>query len=93
MDNEDGEEEIVINKKWITIKAVMFLILSTTMAAASAEPLVDAVHNFSQATNIPSFFISFIAMPLATNASEAVSAIISACSKKHKASSLTFSEV
>jgi len=93
IDHEDGEEEIVINKKWITIKAVLFLIIGAVMAAAFADPLVDTVHNFSQATSIPSFFISFIAMPLATNSSEAVSAIIFASRKKQKTSSLTFSEV
>jgi Ca2+/H+ antiporter len=93
IDHEEGEEEIVINKKWISIKAVLFLILGTVLAAASADPLVDTVHNFSQATKIPSFFISFIAMPLATNSSEAVSAIIFASRKKQKTSSLTFSEV
>jgi Ca2+/Na+ antiporter len=93
IDHEEGEEEIVINKKWTTIKAVLFLIVGAIMAAAFADPLVDTVHNFSQATNIPSFFISFIAMPLATNSSEAVSAIIFARRKKQKTSSLTFSEI
>ncbi|KAF3333288.1 Sodium/calcium exchanger protein [Carex littledalei] len=93
IDHEDGEEQIVINKKWITIKAVLFLIIGAVMAAAFADPLVDTVHNFSQATSIPSFFISFIAMPLATNSSEAVSAIIFASRKKQKTSSLTFSEI
>ncbi|KAJ1690946.1 hypothetical protein LUZ63_015101 [Rhynchospora breviuscula] len=93
IDREDGEEEVVVNKKWTTIKASLFLLVGTVMAAAFADPLVDTVHNFSQATNIPSFFISFIAMPLATNSSEAVSAIIFASRKKQKTSSLTFSEI
>ncbi|KAJ3686304.1 hypothetical protein LUZ61_015468 [Rhynchospora tenuis] len=93
IDTEDGEEEVVVNKKWTTLKAVLFLLVGTVMAAAFADPLVDTVHNFSQATKIPSFFISFIAMPLATNSSEAVSAIIFASRKKQKTSSLTFSEI
>ncbi|KAJ4808429.1 Calcium-binding EF-hand family protein [Rhynchospora pubera] len=93
IDREDGEEEVVVNKKWTTIKASLFLLVGTVMAAAFADPLVDTVHNFSQATKIPSFFISFIAMPLATNSSEAVSAIIFASRKKQKTSSLTFSEI
>ncbi|KAL6314588.1 hypothetical protein AAG906_026928 [Vitis piasezkii] len=53
---------------------------------------VNAVDNFSDATGIPTFFISFIALPLATNSSEAVSAIIFA-SKKKRTTSLTFSEL
>ncbi|KAJ3692144.1 hypothetical protein LUZ60_012494 [Juncus effusus] len=90
---EEGEEENLGNKKWTSIKAGLLLLLGTCMAAAFADPLVDTVHNFSQATKIPSFFISFIAMPLATNSSEAVSAIIFASRKKKNTSSLTFSEI
>ncbi|KAL5212000.1 hypothetical protein ABZP36_022847 [Zizania latifolia] len=90
-DEEDGEA--VGNPSWICIKAILLLLLGAAMAAAFADPLVDAVHNFSNATHIPSFFISFIAMPLATNSSEAVSAIIFASRKKKRTLSLTFSEV
>ena len=86
--NEGGE-----NSKRTTIKAVLLLLLGTIIAAAFADPLVDAVDNFSDATSIPAFFISFIALPLATNSSEAVSAIIFASRDKRKTASLTFSEV
>nr|BAI94501.1 sodium/calcium exchanger protein [Dianthus caryophyllus] len=90
--NEEGGEEIE-NPKKTTIKAVIFLVIGTLIAAAFADPLVDAVDNFSTATSIPSFFISFIALPLATNSSEAVSAIIFASRKKRRSASLTFSEL
>lgn len=92
---DSGEEggEVIENVKATSIKAVLFLVLGTVIAAVFADPLVDAVDNFSDATSIPSFFISFIALPLATNSSEAVSAIIFASRKKGKSSSLTFSEV
>ncbi|KAG8070453.1 hypothetical protein GUJ93_ZPchr0006g42349 [Zizania palustris] len=93
LDNGEEDGESVGNPTWISIKAILLLILGTAMAAAFADPLVDAVHNFSNATHIPSFFISFIAMPLATNSSEAVSAIIFASRKKKRTLSLTFSEV
>ncbi|KAK9688799.1 hypothetical protein RND81_09G011700 [Saponaria officinalis] len=92
-DSNDEEGEEVENVKKTTIKAVLFLVLGTIIAAAFADPLVDAVDNFSTATSIPSFFISFIALPLATNSSEAVSAIIFASRKKRKSASLTFSEI
>lgn len=75
------------------IKAVMMLVLGTVLAAIFADPLVDAVDEFSDATRIPTFFISFIALPLATNASETVSAIIFASHKRQRTASLTFSEV
>lgn len=93
---EDQSDEVVEgieNLKWITLKAVLMLILGTVIAAIFADPLVDAVDNFSDATSIPTFFISFVVLPLATNSSEAVSAIIFASRKKKRTSSLTFSEV
>ncbi|CAH8283802.1 unnamed protein product [Eruca vesicaria subsp. sativa] len=89
-DEESGE---VADPKWITIKAALLLLLGAAIAAAFADPLVDTVNNFSAATGIPSFFISFIALPLATNSSEAVSAIIFASRKKIRTASLTFSEL
>ena len=92
-DQSDEVVEAVENPKWITFKAVMMLLLGTLIAAVFADPLVDAVDNFSDATSIPTFFISFIALPLATNSSEAVSAIIFASRKKKRTTSLTFSEV
>ncbi|CAL1373373.1 unnamed protein product [Linum trigynum] len=94
-ETEQSDEVIeeVENPKWISFKAVLMLMLGTAIAAAFADPLVDAVDNFSAATSIPTFFISFIALPLATNSSEAVSAIIFATRKKFRTASLTFSEL
>nr|GMC81510.1 sodium/calcium exchanger NCL-like [Ipomoea batatas] len=92
-DQNEEADEGVENPKWTSIKAVLFLLLGTAIAAAFADPLVDAVDNFSTATSIPTFFISFIALPLATNSSEAVSAIIFASRKKLRSASLTFSEL
>ncbi|PHU12664.1 hypothetical protein BC332_19594 [Capsicum chinense] len=93
---EDQSDEIVEgveNPRKVAIKAGLLLLLGTIIAAVFADPLVDAVNNFSSATSIPSFFISFIALPLATNSSEAVSAIIFATRKKKRSASLTFSEL
>lgn len=92
-EQSDEVVEGVENPKWTSIKAVLLLLLGTLIAAAFADPLVDVVDNFSDATSIPTFFISFIALPLATNSSESVSAIIFASRKKLRTASLTFSEV
>ncbi|XP_059662699.1 sodium/calcium exchanger NCL-like [Cornus florida] len=92
-DQTDDAAEGVENPRWTTFKAALLLLLGTVIAAAFADPLVDAVDNFSSATSIPSFFISFIALPMATNSSEAVSAIIFASRKKLRSASLTFSEL
>lgn len=92
-EQSDEIVEGVENPKSVTIKAVLLLLLGTAIAAIFADPLVDAVDNFSSATSIPTFFISFVALPLATNSSEAVSAIIFASRKKIRSASLTFSEL
>lgn len=92
-EQSDEVVEGIDNVKWVSVKAGLLLLLGSLIAAAFADPLVDAVDNFSDATSIPTFFISFIALPLATNSSEAVSAIIFASRKKLRTSSLTFSEV
>ncbi|KAK8913922.1 hypothetical protein KSP39_PZI024396 [Platanthera zijinensis] len=92
IDKSDEVADEIENPTMVYVKAVSLLLLGTIIAAAVADPLVDAVDNFSTATNIPSFFVSFIAMPLATNSSEAVSALIFAARKKKRTSSLTFSE-
>ncbi|KAG6793684.1 hypothetical protein POTOM_002899 [Populus tomentosa] len=91
---EEGQsDEGVKNPRWTSFKASLMLLAGAVIAAAFADPLVDAVDNFSDATSIPTFFISFIALPLATNSSEAVSAIIFASRKKVTTASLTFSEL
>ncbi|CAL9180233.1 unnamed protein product [Musa hybrid cultivar] len=92
-DQSEEAEDGTGSPAWICFKAILLLVLGTFIAAVFADPLVDAVDNFSSATKIPSFFISFIAMPLATNSSEAVSAIIFASRKKQRTASLTFSEI
>ncbi|KAK6946663.1 EF-hand domain [Dillenia turbinata] len=92
-DQSDEVVEAVEDPKRITIKAVLMLLVGTVIAGVFADPLVDAVDDFSDATSIPAFFISFIALPLATNSSEAVSAIIFASRKNKRSASLTFSEL
>jgi Ca2+/Na+ antiporter len=91
--NSDEVQEGVEDPKWTSFKAALLLLLGSVIAAVFADPLVDAVDNFSNATKIPSFFISFIALPIATNSSEAVSAIIFASRKNLRSASLTFSEL
>eukprot|EP00252_Welwitschia_mirabilis_P014883 TRINITY_DN32947_c0_g1_i1.p1 TRINITY_DN32947_c0_g1~~TRINITY_DN32947_c0_g1_i1.p1 ORF type:complete len:594 (-),score=92.52 TRINITY_DN32947_c0_g1_i1:151-1932(-) len=93
--NGDGEEEEGIDEDpgKVYMKAAFLLLAGAVIAGVFADPLVDAVDNFSSATKIPSFFISFIAMPLATNSSEAISALIFAMRKRKQTASLTYSEI
>ncbi|KAF5780862.1 putative sodium/calcium exchanger membrane region, EF-hand domain pair, mitochondrial Rho GTPase [Helianthus annuus] len=86
----DGE---VDRSMWAWTKAVMLLVLGITMLALLAEPLIHSVQNVSNSATIPSFFISFILVPLATNARAAVTAIQTASQRKERTTSLTFSEI
>ncbi|KAK4576612.1 hypothetical protein RGQ29_027240 [Quercus rubra] len=87
------EAEAVKNSKWDSIKAVLLLLLGTTIAAAFADPLVDTINNFADATSIPSFFVSFIVLPLATSSRDTLSAIRLATQDKRHTASLSFSEI
>eukprot|EP01018_Ginkgo_biloba_P028066 Gb_22444 [translate_table: standard] len=93
MDDTEEHHVDVDNPFRVYLKAGLLMLGGAVVAGIFADPLVDAVDNFSEATNIPSFFISFIAMPLATNSSEAISAVIFASRKRRQTASLTYSEI
>lgn len=91
-DQNDEVVESIQDAKWHSFKAVLMLLLGTAIAAVTADPLVDAVEDFSTATNIPSFFVSFVILPFASS-SEIVSTLIFAGKKKRRMASLMYSEV
>ncbi|KAI7742454.1 hypothetical protein M8C21_026427, partial [Ambrosia artemisiifolia] len=62
-------------------------------ATLLAEPLVESVREFSESAKIEPFYVSFILVPLATNARTAIAAIRAANQKRHQTTSLTFSEI
>lgn len=75
------------------MKAISLVVLGIVLLGVVAEPLIHSVQNLSTAASIPSFFIAFIFVPLASNARIAISAISEARRKKQNITSLTFSEV
>ncbi|KAA8526787.1 hypothetical protein F0562_008984 [Nyssa sinensis] len=87
------DERSVEASPWAWIKAIMLLVLGIVILAVLAEPLIYSVQNFSKRANMPSFFISFILVPLATNARAAISAITTTSQKKIRTTSLAFSEI
>eukprot|EP00261_Vitis_vinifera_P037654 XP_019078897.1 PREDICTED: uncharacterized protein LOC100245468 [Vitis vinifera] len=89
---QSDEVAKIENPKWSVSKAVLMLLLGSLIAATFADPLVNAVGNFSTATNIPSFLFSFAVLPFASS-SEAVSALMFASQKKLRITSLTFSKI
>ncbi|KAI3945897.1 hypothetical protein MKW98_007246 [Papaver atlanticum] len=96
----DEEEALALTSKgaidesWKTsCKAGFLLMLGILIITLLAEPLIEVVQDFSNSANIPSFFVSFVLLPLATNSRKAVSAIKAARRKKSRTMSLTFSEI
>ncbi|XP_075498148.1 sodium/calcium exchanger NCL2-like [Primulina tabacum] len=75
------------------MKAIFLLALGIVMLGVLAEPLIHSVRDISKATNLPSFYVAFVLVPIATNARLAVSAISEARRKKLHTISLTLSEI
>ncbi|KAK1416722.1 hypothetical protein QVD17_25838 [Tagetes erecta] len=83
----------VDRSSWAWTKAIFLLVLGIAMLALLAEPLIHSVQNVASGANIPSFFVSFVLVPLATNARAAISAVQTANQRKERMTSLTFSEL
>ncbi|KAL6202147.1 hypothetical protein ACLB2K_025858 [Fragaria x ananassa] len=74
-------------------KAISYMVIGFVVLAVLAEPLIDNVQDFSTAAGIPSFFVAFVLVPLATNARQAASAISAASRQTPRTTDLTFSEI
>lgn len=84
-------------------KATMLLVLGIAILVLLAEPLIQSVQKFSGSAGIPSFYVAFILVPLATNTRTAISAIravslekqmpFKKSHNKQATISLTFSEI
>ncbi|KAJ6966138.1 hypothetical protein NC652_003886 [Populus alba x Populus x berolinensis] len=90
---KDEKTNAVDKSSWAWFKAIMSMVLGAAILSVLAEPLTQSVQNFSEDAGIPSFFVSFVLVPLATNARAATAAITTACRKKSITTSLTFSEI
>ncbi|KAK7272569.1 hypothetical protein RJT34_29247 [Clitoria ternatea] len=91
---EEKQSKAVVDKSiWAWFKAILYVMLGIAMLSILAEPLIESVHNFSKSAGLHPFFISFILVPLATNAREATSAIKEASRKKPRTTSLAISEI
>ena len=87
------EDDGVDRSGWAWTKAIMLVVVGIAVLALLAEPLIQSVQNVSNSAAISSFFVSFVLVPLASNARVAVSAIKTASQRKERTTSLTFSEV
>ncbi|GER53822.1 calcium-binding EF-hand family protein [Striga asiatica] len=87
------EDKFVDKSSLAWSKAIALILLGLVMLGVLAEPLIQSVRNFSLEANVPSFYVSFIFIPLATNARIAVSTIKESRQKKLQITSLTMSEI
>ncbi|KAH6829132.1 hypothetical protein C2S53_013280 [Perilla frutescens var. hirtella] len=78
---------------WGFSKSIFQVMLGIVILTFLSGPLKTSIQKFSDAIGMPSFFISFVIVPIALNAHSAISAIFPASQKSSRTSSLTFSEI
>lgn len=93
VEEEEKEEYEPLSRRKTIWKASGLLIGGAIMAIFFADPLVDSVAGFARASHIPPFFLSFVLLPFASNASEGISSIIFASRKRKMNMSMTYSQV
>ncbi|CAA0817834.1 sodium/calcium exchanger family protein / calcium-binding EF hand family protein [Striga hermonthica] len=92
--NSSGARRNSSISSWLNyLKAFSFVILGTVLLCALSEPLINSVVGFSQAANLSSFIVSYLAIPFAMNYGVAVGSIASARQKSQKSISLTLSSL
>ncbi|KAI4333603.1 hypothetical protein L6164_018387 [Bauhinia variegata] len=90
---EEQGEGVIDKSTRAWFKAILYVVLGIALLSVLAEPLIENVHSLSEGAGIHPFFVSFILVPLATNAREATSAIKEARQKKTRTISLAISEI
>ncbi|PIN24276.1 Calmodulin and related proteins (EF-Hand superfamily) [Handroanthus impetiginosus] len=78
---------------WDFNKSTLEVILGIAILTFVSGPLMTSIQQFSYAIGVPSFFISFVIVPVAMDARSAILAIFPASQKSSRTSSLTFSEI
>ncbi|XP_030460143.2 sodium/calcium exchanger NCL2-like [Syzygium oleosum] len=78
---------------WNYTKAGFLIILGTGVMMLIGQPLMESIEEFATAADIPSFFVSYILIPLAMSYRQILGAISSAKKKTQKDISGAFTEV
>ncbi|KAF5943876.1 hypothetical protein HYC85_017953 [Camellia sinensis] len=88
------ENRSIIHKllSWDCLKSVLQIILGVAIVTFLAEPMIYSTLDLSVALGLPTFYISFVIIPIALKFKLAVSAIFPASQKSLRTASLTFSE-
>lgn len=72
-------------------EAYILLFLGTVMVTVFSDPMVDTINDFAKTVDVNPFYVSFIVTPLASNASEVISALVFAGQKTNTSMALTVS--
>ncbi|KAI3407238.1 uncharacterized protein J3R85_021166 [Psidium guajava] len=78
---------------WNYTKAGFLIILGTGVMMLIGQPLMESLQEFASAADIPSFFVSYVLIPLANSYRQILGAISSAKKKTKKDISGAFTEV
>jgi len=90
-DDDVEDEDNSLSSRWeLQTKAFGYLGLGTLLVTVFSDPMVEVIGNIAQTLDISPFYVSFIVTPIASNASEAFSALIFAMKKSNKSISLTY---
>ena len=108
-EEEEEEEENFweLSDSQIKLKAIILLVVATTIAAVFSDPMVDVINEFGQRINISPFYVSFVITPigiyfigillniifLASNASEVIAGLQFASKKTTASLSLCHSSL
>ena len=92
-DAADGESQQLTRQqeRKIMLNGFGLIALGTLVIMFFADPLVNTISRFGKNINVSSFFISMVAVPIASNASELISSVLFARRKRKKELSLIYS--
>ncbi len=80
--------------RWLTLLfAALKFAAGTAICIVFADPFVGSVTDLSAAIAVPAFVVAFVAAPLASNASELITSLHFARSKRSRHISITFNQV
>mmetsp|Transcript_13060 Transcript_13060/g.39468 ORF Transcript_13060/g.39468 Transcript_13060/m.39468 type:complete len:557 (-) Transcript_13060:21-1691(-) len=71
-------------------RALFKLVLGTALVLIFSDPMVDVLSEIGARTGVPPFYVSFVLAPLATNASELLSAFFYSLKKTSKAITVSY---
>jgi len=71
-------------RRRVLFRSIWMMGLGTALVLIFSDPMVDVLSQWGEHTGIPAFYISFVLAPLASNASELLSAYTYAAKKSSK---------